>query len=425
MTHHRSSLATASVLLLCACTADTPPAGPRPDGGETDAAPIVATYHEHVRPILAEHCLGCHVAGGIAPFALDSYEAARTLRDPIAAATAERRMPPYPANASGSCNTFVDARWLEESEIAILDAWAEAGGPEGDPTIPAPAIEPPPTLRAGEATHVVDLGIDYVPQESPDDVRCFVVDAGIDAAAGYLTAYQVHPGEPRVVHHVIVFEPESEQAVVDARARDVADDGDGWECDGGSGVPSHPVVIWAPGGGAMRFPAGTGVRMAARPVILQIHYNTATAGALPDHTRVELVLVPSGVQEARILPLSDPAALRLPPRSPDATATASASSPADGRVWGVFPHMHTMARLMRASVARASGGEQCLIDVDRWDFMWQTGYFYEQPIDVLRGETLTVTCTYDTRAATDVVTWGEGTGDEMCLLYFYVTAAVP
>src|SRR5689334_13627725 len=46
--------------------------------GVPDNVPNHPTYHEHVAPILARACVSCHTAGGIAPFALDSYDAART-----------------------------------------------------------------------------------------------------------------------------------------------------------------------------------------------------------------------------------------------------------------------------------------------------------------------------------------------------------
>lgn len=64
------------------------------------AAPDTVTYYGNVRPILAEHCVGCHVNGGIAPIALDTYEAA---------SDAAALMPPFLADnssVSGSSRTI-------------------------------------------------------------------------------------------------------------------------------------------------------------------------------------------------------------------------------------------------------------------------------------------------------------------------------
>lgn len=47
-----------------------------------------------------------------------------------------------------------------------------------------------------------------------------------------------------------------------------------------------------------------------------------------------------------------------------------------------------------------------------WDFNWQQGYFYEGAPRIA-GDTLRITCTYDTSAERQPITWGEGTGDEM------------
>ena len=40
---------------------------------------------------------------------------------------------------------------------------------------------------------------------------------------------------------------------------------------------------------------------------------------------------------------------------------------------------------------------------------------------VAQGDTVNVTCHYDTRSRSTPVTWGNGTQDEMCLSFFYIT----
>jgi hypothetical protein len=60
------------------------------------------------------------------------------------------------------------------------------------------------------------------------------------------------------------------------------------------------------------------------------------------------------------------------------------------------------------------------VNIPRWDFHWQQLYFFQQPIQVSAQNTLKLTCTWD-NFTSRTVTWGEGTEDEMCLNYFYVT----
>ena len=51
---------------------------PTADPGETTSQELVdaPTWYQDVAPIVVSRCGGCHRDGGIAPFALDSYEAA-------------------------------------------------------------------------------------------------------------------------------------------------------------------------------------------------------------------------------------------------------------------------------------------------------------------------------------------------------------
>jgi hypothetical protein len=90
-------------------------------------------------------------------------------------------------------------------------------------------------------------------------------------------------------------------------------------------------------------------------------------------------------------------------------------------VWGVFPHMHTLGRSLRVELEHA-GQNQCVTDVPRWDFNWQQGYFYDhRPLVVGGGDMIRIECVHDTTTRGEPVTWGEGTDDEMCLAFIYVS----
>jgi hypothetical protein len=51
-------------------------------------------------------------------------------------------------------------------------------------------------------------------------------------------------------------------------------------------------------------------------------------------------------------------------------------------------------------------------------------YFYETPMRVGADDTLHVTCTYDTRGATEPVLPGWGTQNEMCLMGMFVVPVI-
>jgi hypothetical protein len=67
--------------------------------GCSDALPAMGeevTYHHDMVPLLARYCTGCHVEGGIAPFALTDYRSAVRYAEPMRRAVLAGTMPPSP-----------------------------------------------------------------------------------------------------------------------------------------------------------------------------------------------------------------------------------------------------------------------------------------------------------------------------------------
>lgn len=389
---------------------------------EAALARSVVSYHEHVQPILARSCVQCHVPGQIAPFALDTYDRARPLARQIASAARARTMPPFLADNSGACGSFREALWLREDEIATLEAWAAQGAPPGAASAPAPPVDPP--RLSGELHALVTP--EYAPDTTrSDDYRCFVLEPQRTEGAYFVTGFDVRPGDTRLVHHVIVYHPQSDEEARKARALDAADTSPGYTCFGGAGVRAGTAAAWAPGGGATRYPENLGVELAGgRPLIVQVHYNTL-AGVGSDRTTVQLEVRSEGVGKGRFIPLADPA-LSLSPGRSDASAGATlriadyTNIRAPVRVFGVFPHMHTLGTSMRVEIVRDDGSRACIVDVPRWDFHWQRLYFHVQPLALSPADQLSIRCRYDTRERTEVTRWGEGTQDEMCVAGIFI-----
>lgn len=90
------------------------------DKDTEDSGASSSVSYADVEPILATHCVGCHVEGGSAPFALDSYEAASSRSDRLVVRAVDGEggtMPP-----SGLV--------LSDEEAGILIDWDAAGAPE-------------------------------------------------------------------------------------------------------------------------------------------------------------------------------------------------------------------------------------------------------------------------------------------------------
>jgi hypothetical protein len=411
-------------------------------GGSSGGPPATQTasqptYYKDVASTVDAKCAGCHRDGGIAPFSLLDPATAVQMAPAIAAATQTRTMPPMPVNNDGSCNTYANARWLSDDEIALFKNWALAGAPLGDPA-DAP---PPPVDNTAKLTGQVaasDTGVDYTPtppQGAADDYHCFILDPGI-AADTFVTGYDIEPGDARVVHHVALYAPTNAQAEAAAEALAAASPVPGYTCFGGpgNGVNATNFGAWIPGAGATLFPAGTGVRYSGgRKLIVQMHYNVpASGGPFTDRSTVKLQLSSDTSLTPAILMLTGAPQISLPPN--DADATASGDVPLASvaqhlnlpsingfRVWGVLPHMHTTGKTQLTVANAPNGPQQCLTNVDRWNFHWQNLWWYDAPIEVSVDSTIHLTCDYDTRGRTQTTVFGEGTSDEMCMNALYVT----
>lgn len=436
------------------------------DGGADTSSdgtmgPQQVTYWRDIAPIINAHCTSCHVAGGIAPFALDSYAEVEARAPQLAQVTRDRIMPPWMPSTEG-CRTLQNVRRLTQEQIDLIGRWVEQGALEGNPS---DYVAPPPEMQQLPATP--DLAVQpeqaYMPAArngGADDYHCFIMDPGLTETRD-VVGMRIIPGNAAIVHHVLLFEVRS-GGMGQLQANDDAEPGPGYTCFGGPQIDanwrpapmgsSEPVDFdvqmiggWAPGSVPGYFPATTGIRLhAGSRLVMQVHYNLAAAGAsgMTDRSRAELFFAPRGVPSPAIwLPLAN-YSFTVPagagPTDPAATVTAQFSAmQAPVRLFGVFPHMHLRGHSIRMDVRHPDGREECLINIPRWNFHWQQSYFFLSPLRAMAGSTremsdlLRLTCVYDNTPANQPVIdgvqqqphdlhWGEGTDDEMCLSFIYV-----
>ena len=400
-------------------------------GSSADAAPAGPTWHQEVKPIVDRRCVPCHSEGGIAPFALDSYQAAQPLAAVMGVAIESGRMPPWPPDTG--CREYQDQRALEPAERDTLLAWVAAGGPEGDPASATPSTPPQVTALSGDVI-VAKPTEAYLPSAAArDDYRCFLLDREFPEEV-WVRGTQVIPGAGATVHHVLIYVIQGAE-LAEIQERTAADPGPGYECFGGSGanVP-NPVGGWVPGGSPSRLGDDTArVIPAGARLVMQVHYFLASAAPEPDLTEfhMELAKTPPTYQFVS-RPLAN-LALAIPAgaaRSVQETTFVNyRSQPL--RILQVTGHMHLFGSELKLDLVPKGGSESgCLLSIPRWDFNWQQPYAF-RPGDVATanpGDALRLTCVYDNSAANQPsvdgkvlepadVTWGDGTLDEMCLAY--------
>lgn len=424
----------------------------------TPEDPDAITYHSDVAPVLTQYCVSCHRSGGIAPFPLETYTQARDAVAAMRLAVLQRTMPPQVLTNDGSCQSFTNARWMPEDAQLVIGEWMDQGTLEGSPEdTPAPTLAPAPALSGDILEFSSPL---YTPKAnnlegSNDDYRCFRIQPGLSADA-LVSGFEVVPGNDALVHHVLVFSVDP-TAVVDSSSgttNDAVMDAleaqgggtPGWDCYGltGEGVlPNTLLASWAPGEEATHFPSNTGLRLRQQDeVVVQIHYNMDYAQG-SDESLIRLETQPSLLLEGlnilgdgllATLDAGDP--FPIPPGeqfvqfswmftfeelvSLFQAYTGSTAALPSVAVYGIYPHMHALGTQMQVALVREDE-ETCAADVRAWDFNYQQFYFYEDPLVMMPGDAVKVTCIFDSRGQLDPVYPGLDTNDEMCMLGAFVS----
>jgi len=333
--------------------------------------------------------------------------------------------------------------------------------------------------RKGEEIVTVAVPANFRPEAptgATDEYRCFVVEPELKTDVS-ITGTEFVPGNPAIVHHGILYAALPEQ-VAAARALDAEDEGPGYECFGGSRLPSRGdalsgldqsdwVTAWAPGGKPTQSPAGYGTPLpAGSALVIQMHYNLAsTSGS--DSTQVRLrVTDRAGLRPLSTMLLPAPVELPCAPREsgplcdrtyalddvvsrfgagsgatiaglqmlcggdPDAPRSGDVQVcdrrvPADMRIFAVAGHMHLLGREITVTLNPGTNQQQVLLDIENWDFDQQAAVPLPEPVKARAGDVLRVRCRHDPGLRSQLpalqnsppryVLWGEGTSDEMCL----------
>jgi hypothetical protein len=363
------------------------------------------------------------------------------------------------------------AKAEQPKESASADAHGHSGSGQAAPVSRKP-------LRPGERRVKVEMPEDYTPSaptgQGTDDYRCFLLDPRVERDQ-FITGFNVLPGNPDVVHHVIMFRVPA-NLVDDAEQKDASTPGQGWTCFGNSGLGNGLEIddapwlgAWAPGGSEQVYGKGLGERLGkGSRIVMQVHYNLL-AGKKPDRSAAELRLAPESPRIKALQTRLLPAPVELPCRPrfadgdlckrPDALADVKdrfgdrAGATADllhflcgdikpgpvqsctrtlmkpETVRGVAGHMHLLGRSIKVEVNPGKPDARTLLDIPVWNFDDQ-GSRRIKPARLEPLDTIKVTCRHDQALREQpsfqgqpdrYVLWAEGTTDEMCLGILLVT----
>jgi mono/diheme cytochrome c family protein len=417
-----------------------------------EAAPAAPpSFTRDVAPVIAEKCAGCHRPGGIAPFSLVTSRQISASSAAIAGAVQARLMPPWPPGRRSPAYVGQETRILSADQRASILAWVRAGAKIDGPAH-KPAAQRGPEVRTGETLLDLRMQTAYTPSAPKgvtDDYHCFLLDPR-QSHDGFVTSARIDPGQPKIVHHVILFRVPASQ-VAEAKRLDAGDSGPGWSCFGGTGLPAGDgagiadslnnanwIAAWAPGWGGNRLPEGTGVQLpGGSQIVMQVHYNLLNRRA-PDRSRALLTVAPasSGLTplQTMLLPgpvelacakgehgrlcsrneaLLDltrkygtgaafvPAGLLILCRGSAANPVASPVSTCDRRItepttiYVAAGHMHLLGASIKLELNPGTPQAKVLLDIPRWDFHWQNAYTLATPVHARPGDVVRVTCRHD------------------------------
>jgi hypothetical protein len=367
-------------------------------------------------------------------------------------------------------------------QSALPSARSSTATVSPDATHPRPplhAAAKPVPLRKGEHRQTLTMPTTYTPSAptgvGTDDYRCFLLDPKLVDPA-FLTGTTILPGNPDVVHHVILFRADPGQ-VAEAQTLDDAEPGEGWTCFGGTGLlgdfgnldDANWLGAWAPGGQESVMKSGYGVDLEpGTQIIMQVHYNLLAAKdgqGEPDRSSAQLRLRPGTAHLTPLHTMLMPAPVELacrpghdqsplcdrgaavadvkarfgegPGSTNDALYFLCGGHPHPSEVTsctrhvqqpltilGVAGHMHLLGRSIKIEVNPGTPRARTILDIPVWDFDNQGA----QPIDPVhldKWDSVKVTCRHVQWLRDKLpsfqgqperyVVWGEGTTDEMCL----------
>jgi hypothetical protein len=441
--------------------------------------PAQVTFSKDVLPVLQNNCQGCHRPGGIAPMSFLTYESTRPWAKAIKSAVVSRQMPPWFADPH--VGEFRNAPKLTRSDIDTLAAWADTGAQQGEALDKVPALKWKDGWRTQPDVIVSMTEPYYVAAKGEGEIKEFFVPNPFKEDT-WVTSIEIHPGNPSVVHHVIVQIPEqptvtgnafvvkcdapcqfdgqkeraavaqAQLAVLRTAAAEAVAQGKpapaqlvNGPFQGGSysdvfakleerrtglGAFMTMEAVYAPGTQPLdfRFTDSAKLIRGGKPIRIEVHY-TPNGKETTDQTMVGFTLAKAPAERRFVIMapehLIDPRK-PIPAGSANWETTGELTFKQDAELVWFMPHMHLRGKDMTFRLIDPDGHEQTVLSA-KFNFHWQLGYELAEPIKVTKGTRMIVTAHHDNSANNPLnpspgqeVRWGDLTSQEMMLPWFGV-----
>jgi mono/diheme cytochrome c family protein len=390
-------------------------------GVASAAAQDSPTFYKDVLPILQANCQTCHRPGEVAPMPLLSFEQARPWARAIKAAVQARTMPPWFADPD--YGHFANERRLADREIEAIAKWVDAGAPAGDE-----ADAPPPLTFANGWNLTPDLIVEMpkpfeLPARGTIHYKYVVVEANFPEDM-WVVAAEMRPGNPQVLHHGKVWvRPPGSNWMKNATPNEAYERESHSAIMGNNAIEDGNDILgkFNPGLGAQRFDMEGAAKFVPKgsDLVFELHYTTMGT-ATSDASKLGLVLAKEPPQK-RYFFHAGPTALNLaiPPGEGSAEVVSEITFGEEAKLVYAQPHMHVRGKDFELRLVTPDNVSKTVLK-GTWDFEWQVGYQYAEPILLPKGSKLQLISHFDNSPANrfnpdpqKLVVWGPQNWDEM------------
>jgi len=373
------------------------------------AAPV--TYHNRVSRIVQQHCLDCHRPGENGPFALTTYDAVKEKLGTIKRVVKRGVMPPWFADPK--FGHWANDRSLTDADRSDLLAWIDAGAPLGDEKDAPVERKFVDGWKIGKPDAVFEAPYAFkIPATGAMEYQRVAVQTNLPEDH-WVTALEIRPSTPAVVHHVLVFlvyPPDHERLGEQPRYKD--------------GLDGYFAGL-VPGQGHVVFPRGVAKFIPKNALLIfQIHY-TPNGTATQDRPKIAMTFAPGRPEHELTTRGVFNTRFHIPPGDANYAVSGSHLFRFPARLLSFNPHSHVRGKAYRYEMVYPDGRTETVLDVPHYDFNWQLEYYLREPLDVPAGTRLKVTAWYDNSEKnpanpdpTATVHFGDQTWDEMMIGYF-------
>ena len=330
------------------------------------------TFNKEIIRIFQNRCQSCHHSGApFTPMSLSNFGVIRPWAKAIQKRVVSGDMPPWQADSAAG--EFANDISITQQEIDTISRWVDARAPQGNRADLPPLKDFKREWFIETPDVVLDTGVDFdVPANGTLPVQTFRIktDFGEDK---WVSAVEAQPGNREAVQQIDVF--------VEYPGDDPTDpDGD---IEGaallGTYAQGYTASVYAKGTGKLIKPGAT--------LVLRILYTT-TGTPATDRSRIGLKFHNGPVEKQVITRAIAKTEFEIPPHIESYPLTAAYTFTEAVTIYSLRPLMHYRGESFKYIARYPDGTENMLLNVNRYNYFWQTYYFPKNPIRLPAGTVL-------------------------------------